>query len=71
MFRPCRAIFRENFLLLLHYGCTLQLSENVLLTVNYIVFGGVNPLWSRPELNISGVCVECELARGGVRFLPA
>jgi hypothetical protein len=26
-----------------HYGCTLQLSENVLLTVYCVVFGGVNP----------------------------
>jgi hypothetical protein len=33
MFRPCWVIFRENFLLPLHQGGTLQLSENVLLTV--------------------------------------
>jgi hypothetical protein len=33
MFPPCWVIFRKNFLLPLHWGCTLQLSENVLLTV--------------------------------------
>jgi hypothetical protein len=42
MFRPCWVIFRENFSLQLHWGCTLQLSENVLLTVYCVVFGGVN-----------------------------
>jgi hypothetical protein len=42
MFWPCWVIFRENFSLPLHYGCALQLSENVLLTVYCVVFGGVN-----------------------------
>jgi hypothetical protein len=31
-----------EFSLPLHWGCTLQLSENVLLTVYCVVFGGVN-----------------------------
>jgi hypothetical protein len=48
MFRPCWAIFRENFPLPLHWGCTLQLSENVLLTVYCIVFGDENPPRSGP-----------------------
>jgi hypothetical protein len=47
MFRPYWVIFRENFLLSLHWRCTLQLSENVLLTVYCVVFGGVNSLRSR------------------------
>jgi hypothetical protein len=38
VFRHCWVIFREKFLLSLHYGCTLQLSENVLLTAYCIVF---------------------------------
>jgi hypothetical protein len=37
MFRPCSVIFRENFLLSLHWGCTLYLCENVLLTVNCVL----------------------------------
>jgi hypothetical protein len=37
MFRPCWIIFREKFLLALHYGCTLQLSEDVLLTVDCVL----------------------------------
>jgi hypothetical protein len=53
MFRPCWVIFRKNFLLSLHWGCTLQLSENVLLTVYCAVFGGVNSLWSRLALHCS------------------
>jgi hypothetical protein len=40
-----------NFLLSLHWGCTLYLSENVLLTVCCLVFGGVNSLWSRLAVN--------------------
>jgi hypothetical protein len=42
MFRPCWVIFREKLALPLHWGCTLQLSENVLLTMYCVVFGGVN-----------------------------
>jgi hypothetical protein len=38
----------------------------VLLTVYCIVFGGVNPLRSGPELHISGVCMECVPARGAL-----
>jgi hypothetical protein len=48
MFRPCWVIFTENFSLPLYRGCTLQLSENVLLTVYCVVFGGVNSLPCRP-----------------------
>jgi hypothetical protein len=48
----------ENFLLLLHEGCTLYLSENVLLTVYCVVFGGVNSLRSRPAL-------ECRRGQAG------
>jgi hypothetical protein len=48
MFRPCWVIFRENTLLPLHWGCTLQLSENVLLAVWCVVFRGVNSPRSRP-----------------------
>jgi hypothetical protein len=47
MFRPCWVIFRDYFSLLLYYGCTLQLSENVLLTEYCVVFGGVTPPRSR------------------------
>jgi hypothetical protein len=37
MFRPCWVVFREHFSLPLHSGCTLQLSQNVLLTVYLVV----------------------------------
>jgi hypothetical protein len=40
----------------------------VLLTVYCVVFGGVNSLWSQPALHISGVCLECALARGALRW---
>jgi hypothetical protein len=42
MFRPCWAIFREKLSVVVTLGCTIQLSENVLLTVNCAVYGGVN-----------------------------
>jgi hypothetical protein len=48
-------------------GCTIQLSENVLLTVHCAACGGVNSLWFRLVLHISGVCLECALARGAIR----
>jgi hypothetical protein len=41
MFRPCRAIFREKPSFVVTLGCTIQLSENVLLTVHCAVYGGV------------------------------
>jgi hypothetical protein len=47
MFRPCWVIFRENFSL--HWSCTLQLSENVLLTVYCVGFGGVSSPRAGPD----------------------
>jgi hypothetical protein len=44
MFRPCWVIFREKFSVVVILGCTIQLSENVLLTVQCAVYGGVNSL---------------------------
>jgi hypothetical protein len=35
--------------------------------VHCAAFGGVNSLWFRLVLHISGVCLECALARGAVR----
>jgi hypothetical protein len=34
IFRPCWVIFREKPSVIVTLGCTIQLSENVLLTVN-------------------------------------
>jgi hypothetical protein len=34
MFRPCWVIFREKLSVVVTLGCTIQLSENVLLTVH-------------------------------------
>jgi hypothetical protein len=48
-------------------GCTIQLSEHVLLTVHCAAYGGVNSLWSRLVLHISGVRLECALAGGAIR----
>jgi hypothetical protein len=33
MFRPCWVIFREKLSVVVTLGCTIQLSDNVLLTV--------------------------------------
>jgi hypothetical protein len=44
MFRPCWVIFREKPSVVVTLGCTIQLGENVLLTVHCAVYGGVNPL---------------------------
>jgi hypothetical protein len=52
MFRPCWVIFRENFFVIVTLGCALYLSENVLLTVYCVVFGGVNSPRSRPALAV-------------------
>jgi hypothetical protein len=42
MFRPCWVIFREKLSVVVITGSTIQLSENMLLTVYCVVFGGVN-----------------------------
>jgi hypothetical protein len=42
MFRPCWFIFREKLSVLVTLGCTIQLSENVLLTVHCAGYGGLN-----------------------------
>jgi hypothetical protein len=34
MFRPCWVIFREKLPVVVTLGCTIQLSDNVLLTVH-------------------------------------
>jgi hypothetical protein len=47
MFRPSWVIFREKLSVVVTLGCTIQLSENVQLTVHCAVYGGVNSLWSR------------------------
>jgi hypothetical protein len=44
MFRPCWVIFREKLSVVVTVGCTIQLSENVLLAVHCAVYGGVNSL---------------------------
>jgi hypothetical protein len=44
MFRPCWVIFREILSVVVTLGCTIQLSENVLLTVHCAAYGGVNSL---------------------------
>jgi hypothetical protein len=44
MFRPCWVIFRENFFVIITLRLHLAVSENVLLTVYCVVFGGVNSL---------------------------
>jgi hypothetical protein len=44
MFRPCWVIFREKLSVVVTLGCTIQLSEDVLLTVHWAVYGGVNSL---------------------------
>jgi hypothetical protein len=44
MFRPCWVIFREKPSVVVALGCSVQLSENVLLTVYCAVYGGVNSL---------------------------
>jgi hypothetical protein len=46
MFRPCWVIFREKPSFVVILGCTIQLSENVLLTVPCAAFGCVTSLWS-------------------------
>jgi hypothetical protein len=61
MFRPCWVILREKLSVVVTVGCTIQLSENVLLTVHCAAYGDVNALWSRLVLHISGVCLECAL----------
>jgi hypothetical protein len=63
MFRHCWVIFREKLSVVVTVGCTIQLSENVLLTVHCAAYGGLsenvlltvhcaayggaNSLWSR------------------------
>jgi hypothetical protein len=42
MFRPCWVIFREKPFVVVTLCCTIQFSENVLLTVHCAVYGGVN-----------------------------
>jgi hypothetical protein len=39
MFRPCWVIFREKPSVVVTLGCTIQLSENVLLTVHCAAVG--------------------------------
>jgi hypothetical protein len=58
MFRHCWVIFRENFSLPLHLGCALQLSENVLLTVYCVAFGGVNSPRSGPGPDLGDTDME-------------
>jgi hypothetical protein len=41
MFRPCWVIFREKLSVVVTLGCTIQLTENVLLTVHCAVHVGV------------------------------
>jgi hypothetical protein len=41
MFRPCWVIFREKLSVVVTLGCTIQLNENVLLTVHCPAFGDV------------------------------
>jgi hypothetical protein len=41
MFRPCWVIFREKLSVVVTLGRTIQLSENVLLTVHCATFGGL------------------------------
>jgi hypothetical protein len=53
MFRPCWVIFREKLSVVFTLDCTIQFSENVLLTVHCAAYGGVNSLWSRLVLHIS------------------
>jgi hypothetical protein len=48
MFRPCWVIFRENLFVIVTPRLHLKLSENMLLTVYCVVFGGVNSLRSGP-----------------------
>jgi hypothetical protein len=40
MFRPCWVIFREKLSVVITLGCTIQLSDNVLLTVHCAAYGG-------------------------------
>jgi hypothetical protein len=47
MFRPCWVIFREKLSVVFTLGFTIQLSENVLLTVHCAAFGGLYK--PRPE----------------------
>jgi hypothetical protein len=51
MFRPYWVIFREKPCVVVTLGYTIQLSENVLLTVHSAAYGGVNSLWSRLVLH--------------------
>jgi hypothetical protein len=49
MFRPYWVIFSEKLSAVVTLGCTIQLSENVLLTVHCAVYGGVNSYKPRPQ----------------------
>jgi hypothetical protein len=60
MFRPCWVIFREKLSIVVTLGCTIQLNENVLLTVHCAAYGGVNSLWSR--------LVQAETAQSTAHF---
>jgi hypothetical protein len=51
MFRPCWVILREKLSVVVTLGCTIELSENVLLTVHRAAYGGVNSLWCRLVLH--------------------
>jgi hypothetical protein len=44
MFRPCWVIFGEKLSVVVTLGCTIQLRENMLLTVHCTAYGGVNSL---------------------------